>query len=93
MSVPGCFGPCSVLVSPPGPARLQTDVSTVEAAYKDLGGAAAQTPERNITTTTTVGDLLSGTQLVLRRGGTLLVMLAILAFGILLSHFLTQLLK
>lgn len=80
-------------MSPPGPARLQTDVSTVEGAGKDLGGAAAETPERIITTTTTVGDLLSGTQLVLRRGGTLLVMLAILAFGILLSYFLTQLLK
>uniref|UniRef100_A0A3B5K568 Multidrug and toxin extrusion protein n=1 Tax=Takifugu rubripes TaxID=31033 RepID=A0A3B5K568_TAKRU len=79
----------------PGPARRHTDVSTVDAACKDLEGAsaaAAQT-ERNVTTTTTVGDLLSGTQLVLRRGSALLVMLAIMAAGILLSHFLTPLLK
>ncbi|XP_011618367.1 multidrug and toxin extrusion protein 1-like [Takifugu rubripes] len=78
-----------------GPARRHTDVSTVDAACKDLEGAsaaAAQT-ERNVTTTTTVGDLLSGTQLVLRRGSALLVMLAIMAAGILLSHFLTPLLK
>lgn len=46
-----------------------------------------------MTTTTTVGDLLSVPQLVLRRGSTLLVMLAILAVGIVLSHFLTRLLK
>lgn len=86
-------------MSPPGSARHQTDVSTVDAAWKDLGGAsaaAAQTPEPNVTTTTTtttVGDLLSVTQLALRRGSTLLVMLAILAVGILVSHFLTHLLK
>lgn len=78
---------------PPGPAGRQADLSAVEAAYKDLGAAAAPMPERNITTTTTVGDLLSVPQLALRRGSTLLVMLAILAVGILLSHFLTPLLK
>uniref|UniRef100_A0A674PDR2 Multidrug and toxin extrusion protein n=1 Tax=Takifugu rubripes TaxID=31033 RepID=A0A674PDR2_TAKRU len=65
--------------------RLMSDLEGASAA-------AAQT-ERNVTTTTTVGDLLSGTQLVLRRGSALLVMLAIMAAGILLSHFLTPLLK
>lgn len=59
----------------------------------DLHGDGPPRPEQNISTTTTVGDILSGTQLVLRRGCTVLVMLAILAAGVLLSHFLTELLK
>ncbi|XP_007544758.1 multidrug and toxin extrusion protein 1-like [Poecilia latipinna] len=43
--------------------------------------------------TTTVGDVLSGTQLVLRRGLAVLVMFIILAAGIVASHFLTKMLK
>lgn len=44
-------------------------------------------------TATTVGDVLSVTQLVLRRGLTLLVMVVILVAGIVINPFLTSLLK
>ncbi|XP_054897702.1 multidrug and toxin extrusion protein 1-like [Poeciliopsis prolifica] len=43
--------------------------------------------------TTVVGDVLSGTQLVLWRGLAVLVMFVILAAGIVASHFLTEMLK
>ncbi|KAM4583743.1 multidrug and toxin extrusion protein 1-like [Odontesthes bonariensis] len=49
------------------------------------------TPNQN--KSTTVGDVLSVTQLVLRRGLTLLVMIVILAVGVVVSIFLTSLLK
>lgn len=67
----------------------------MEAACKELQGEPKEEPrpEALVSTTTTVGNILSGTQLVLRRGSTVLVMLLILATGILLSHFLTELLK
>ncbi|KAG7214501.1 hypothetical protein INR49_023013 [Caranx melampygus] len=45
------------------------------------------------TNTTTVGEVLSVTQLVLRRGLTLLVMVVILVAGVLVSDFLIMLLK
>ncbi|KAM4595385.1 multidrug and toxin extrusion protein 1-like [Fundulus diaphanus] len=50
-------------------------------------------PEPSKSTTTTVGDVLSVRQLVLRRGLVLLVMFFILAAGIVASHFLTRMLK
>lgn len=40
-----------------------------------------------------VGVVLSRTQLLLRRGSTLVLMMLVLAAGVLLSHFLTELLK
>uniref|UniRef100_A0A672YCP3 Multidrug and toxin extrusion protein n=1 Tax=Sphaeramia orbicularis TaxID=375764 RepID=A0A672YCP3_9TELE len=43
--------------------------------------------------TTTVGVVLSVTQLVLRRGLTLIVMILILVAGIIVNHFVTRLLK
>uniref|UniRef100_A0A8C2WQ51 Multidrug and toxin extrusion protein n=1 Tax=Cyclopterus lumpus TaxID=8103 RepID=A0A8C2WQ51_CYCLU len=48
---------------------------------------------QDISTTTTVGNILSIPQLVLRRGLALLLMVVILAAGTLANHFLTQLLK
>lgn len=83
----------------PGSAQHQDEVSVAEAACKDLRGDGpplgdAERPGQNISAaTTTVGDILSGTQLALRRGCALLVMLIVLAAGILLSHFLSKLLK
>lgn len=47
----------------------------------------------NTSTTTTVGDVLSVTQLVIRRGLALLVMVVILVAGVVLSDFLVKLLK
>uniref|UniRef100_A0A3Q3BBW7 Multidrug and toxin extrusion protein n=1 Tax=Kryptolebias marmoratus TaxID=37003 RepID=A0A3Q3BBW7_KRYMA len=47
----------------------------------------------NKSTTTTVGDVLSTRQLVLRRGLAVLIMLVVLAAGIVASFFLTRLLK
>ncbi|XP_053712305.1 multidrug and toxin extrusion protein 1-like [Synchiropus splendidus] len=52
-----------------------------------------QTPEQDKTTTTIVGDVLSVTQLVLRRGLAVFIMLLILAAGILSDAYLTKLLK
>lgn len=81
----------------PGSARNPDGLGTAEAGCPHLQGdgapAEAQRPEQNVSTTVTVGDVLSVSQLLLRRGGALLVMLLILAAGILLSHFLTKLLK
>ncbi|XP_043970991.1 multidrug and toxin extrusion protein 1-like isoform X1 [Gambusia affinis] len=50
-------------------------------------------PSEQSKPTTTVGDVLSGTQLVLRRGLAVLVMFIILAAGIVASHFLTKMLE
>ncbi|XP_042341679.1 multidrug and toxin extrusion protein 1-like [Plectropomus leopardus] len=49
--------------------------------------------DQNKTTTTTVGSVLSITQLVVRRGLALLLMVAILIAGIIISNFFTRLLK
>ncbi|XP_029003016.1 multidrug and toxin extrusion protein 1-like [Betta splendens] len=50
-------------------------------------------PDHNVSTTTTVGVVLPVKQLILRRGLALLLMVVILVVGILLSDFLTHLLK
>ncbi|XP_027874986.1 multidrug and toxin extrusion protein 1 [Xiphophorus couchianus] len=50
-------------------------------------------PSEQSKPTTAVGDVLSGTQLVLWRGLAVLVMFIILAAGIVASHFLTKMLK
>uniref|UniRef100_H3CG75 Multidrug and toxin extrusion protein n=1 Tax=Tetraodon nigroviridis TaxID=99883 RepID=H3CG75_TETNG len=79
----------------PSSAQNQDGLSTAEAGCSDLQGDAppteAQRPEQNVSPTLTVGNILSVSQLVLRRSCALLVMLIILAAGILLSHFVTKL--
>ncbi|CAJ1053285.1 multidrug and toxin extrusion protein 1-like [Xyrichtys novacula] len=52
-----------------------------------------QSPDQNTASATTVGDVLSITQLVLRRGFALLCMVTILVVGVLASEFLVKLLK
>ncbi|XP_074521634.1 multidrug and toxin extrusion protein 1-like [Halichoeres trimaculatus] len=74
----------------------QAEVSTTESVYEnaeDIRNSEAQIPEQNKSSNTTVGDVLSGTQLVLRRGSVLLLMLAILLVGVFASEFLIKLLK
>uniref|UniRef100_A0A668SJ31 Multidrug and toxin extrusion protein n=1 Tax=Oreochromis aureus TaxID=47969 RepID=A0A668SJ31_OREAU len=56
-------------------------------------GESAGVDHSKTTNTTTVGDVLSVSQLVLRRGLTILIMILILAAGIITNTLLTQLLK
>ncbi|XP_047433694.1 multidrug and toxin extrusion protein 1-like [Mugil cephalus] len=67
--------------------------SSCESAEQDHTYQEVHIHGQNTTTTTTVGDVLSVTQLVVRRGLTLLLMVAILAAGIIASTFLSKLLK
>lgn len=60
----------------------------VDHTYMEMGK-----PEQIKPTTTTVGEVLSVPQLVVRRGLTLLLMVVILAAGVVASNFLTRLLK
>ncbi|KAL3995894.1 thyrotropin subunit beta [Sarotherodon galilaeus] len=78
--------------------HIQTPISTIassgESAGVDHVYMEMQIPEESKTTnTTTVGDVLSVSQLVLRRGLTILIMILILAAGIITNILLTQLLK
>lgn len=50
-------------------------------------------PDHNVSTTTTVGDVLSVKQLVIRRGLALLLMVVVLVAGIVLNDVFTRLLK
>ncbi|XP_015243669.1 PREDICTED: multidrug and toxin extrusion protein 1 [Cyprinodon variegatus] len=59
-----------------------------ENAYQEV-----HPPEQSKATTTTVGDLLSVKQLVLRRGLAVLIMFIVLAVGILVSRFFTNMFK
>ncbi|KAM9314780.1 multidrug and toxin extrusion protein 1-like [Pholidichthys leucotaenia] len=68
-------------------------VSGCENAEENHTYEDVHTSEQNAPTTTTVGDVLSVTQLVLRRGFTLLVMIVILVAGILINVFVTKMLK
>ncbi|KAM9314779.1 multidrug and toxin extrusion protein 1-like [Pholidichthys leucotaenia] len=68
-------------------------VSGCENAEEDHDNMHTSEQNATTTTTTTVGDVLSVTQLVLRRGFTLLVMIFILAAGIIINEFVTKLLK
>ncbi|KAM9857660.1 multidrug and toxin extrusion protein 1-like [Aulostomus maculatus] len=61
--------------------------SSCESAEKDQ-----EVPDQATSATTTVGDVLSVTQLVLRRGLTLVAMVVVLVAGILANHFLMTLL-
>ncbi|XP_054635102.1 multidrug and toxin extrusion protein 1-like isoform X2 [Dunckerocampus dactyliophorus] len=65
--------------------------SSCESAAEDH--APQEIPDQRNVAATIVGDVLSGTQLLLRRGLTLLIMVVILVVGILTSDFLTGLLK
>ncbi|XP_041838392.1 multidrug and toxin extrusion protein 1-like [Melanotaenia boesemani] len=73
----------------------QTQVSVTASGFdeEDHTYQEAPVPAQNKSSTTTVGDVLSVPQLVLRRGLTLLVMIITLAIGIVASIFLTDLLK
>uniref|UniRef100_A0A3Q3WIK2 Multidrug and toxin extrusion protein n=1 Tax=Mola mola TaxID=94237 RepID=A0A3Q3WIK2_MOLML len=72
--------------------QVSTTAPSCEGA-EDHSSQEIDVPEQSKSTTTTVGEVLSVTQLVLRRGFTLLVMVTILIAGILASSFLTKLLK
>ena len=72
------------------PDQTQTQVETptdVEGISKAESGKEAEVQ------VVIVGDVLSNTQLVLRRGGAIFVMLLILAAGILINEILTGLLR
>uniref|UniRef100_UPI0037E978D9 multidrug and toxin extrusion protein 1-like n=1 Tax=Semicossyphus pulcher TaxID=241346 RepID=UPI0037E978D9 len=75
----------------------QAQVSASETIYEsvddDHKDPEVHSPGQNKSTTTTVGDVLSVTQLVLRRGLTLLLMVVILVIGVFASEFLIKLLK
>lgn len=62
-------------------------------AEEDDGDLDVLGSDSEFTTTTTVGDVLSVKQLVLRRGTTLLIMLVILVAGIVCSNLIVKLFK
>ncbi|XP_038570314.1 multidrug and toxin extrusion protein 1-like [Micropterus salmoides] len=74
-------------------AQVNITASSCEAAEEDYTCQEMQIPGQNISTTTTVGDVLSITQLVLRRGLSLLLMIGILVAGVVASNVLVRLLK
>ncbi|GLD61059.1 multidrug and toxin extrusion protein 1-like protein [Lates japonicus] len=74
-------------------AQVSTTASSCESAEEDHTYQEVHGPNQGKSTTTTVGDVLSVTQLVLRRGSALLVMVVILVAGIFASNFLIRLLK
>ncbi|XP_041789745.1 multidrug and toxin extrusion protein 1-like [Chelmon rostratus] len=73
--------------------RMDSTDSNQNQAEEDHTYQEVRIPDQNKSTTTTVGDTLSVTQLVLRRGLAVLVMVVILIAGILASNFFTSLLK
>lgn len=86
----------SLQLSDPSHKQAQTSAtaSSCESADDDRTYTEVCDPgQGQSTTTTTVGEVLSVTQLVLRRGLTLLVMVVLLIAGVLVSDFLTVLLK
>uniref|UniRef100_A0A3P9C015 Multidrug and toxin extrusion protein n=1 Tax=Maylandia zebra TaxID=106582 RepID=A0A3P9C015_9CICH len=79
-------------------AAEETPISTIgssgESAGVDHVYMEVQIPEESQTTnTTTVGDVLSVSQLVVRRGLAILIMILILAAGVITNTVLTPLLK
>ncbi|XP_051241998.1 multidrug and toxin extrusion protein 1-like [Dicentrarchus labrax] len=74
-------------------AQISTITSSCVTAEEDYTYQEVHIADQNKSTTTTVGDVLSITQLVLRRGLTLLLMVVILVAGIFISDFLVKLLK
>uniref|UniRef100_A0A8D0CZ19 Multidrug and toxin extrusion protein n=1 Tax=Sander lucioperca TaxID=283035 RepID=A0A8D0CZ19_SANLU len=86
-----------VLSKPPDSNQNQYPVNTTassgEIAEVDHTYQEAHIADQTKSTTTTVGNVLSITQLVLRRGLILLLMVIILIAGIIADIFLTRLLK
>ncbi|XP_037328646.2 multidrug and toxin extrusion protein 1-like [Pungitius pungitius] len=76
-----------------GNADTYQNQATPSSAEEDNTNEELPSPGQNVPNTTTVGDILSKTQLVLRRGLTLLIMVLILLAGIFASNLLTRLLK
>ncbi|XP_062243349.1 multidrug and toxin extrusion protein 1-like [Platichthys flesus] len=80
----------------PNPNQVQV-VSTIESSCESTEEGnpyeEVHDPNQSRYTTTTVGNVLSVTQLVLRRGLALIVMVVILIVGIIASYFLNKLLK
>ncbi|XP_023258306.1 multidrug and toxin extrusion protein 1-like [Seriola lalandi dorsalis] len=74
-------------------AQVSTTASGCEGTEEDHTYQEVHGPGQNKSTNTTVGDVLSVTQLVLRRGLTLLAMVVILVAGIFAYSFLIKLLK
>ncbi|XP_039652245.1 multidrug and toxin extrusion protein 1-like [Perca fluviatilis] len=73
--------------------QVSATASSGEIAEVDHAYQEAHIADQNKSTTTTVGNVLSITQLVLRRGLILLLMVIILVAGIIADIFLTRLLK
>lgn len=73
-------------------AQVSATASSCESAEEDHTYQEAVGACQSRTATATVGDVLSVTQLVLRRGLTLLLMVVILVAGIFANTFLTRLL-
>ncbi|TDH16407.1 hypothetical protein EPR50_G00020460 [Perca flavescens] len=73
--------------------QVSTTASSGEIAEVDHAYQEAHIADQNKSTTTTVGNVLSVTQLVLWRGLILLLMVIILVAGIIADIFLTRLLK
>ncbi|XP_041641533.1 multidrug and toxin extrusion protein 1-like [Cheilinus undulatus] len=74
----------------------QAEGSATESTYENAEGdkdPEGHIPDQNKSTTTTVGNVLSVTQLVLRRGFTLFFMIVLLVVGVFASEFLIKLLK
>ncbi|KAM4750166.1 multidrug and toxin extrusion protein 1-like [Anableps anableps] len=70
--------------------QIQVGFTTTRGTYEE-GGVIQSTGQRAITTTTTIGDVLSVKQLVLRRGLTLLIMIIILVVGVISSNLMVPL--
>uniref|UniRef100_A0A3Q2QGA4 Uncharacterized protein n=1 Tax=Fundulus heteroclitus TaxID=8078 RepID=A0A3Q2QGA4_FUNHE len=83
-----CSPACGLVLSSPENGCVESHHDEEAHTYQEI-----HPPEPSKSTTTTVGDVLSVRQLVLRRGLVLLVMFFILAAGIVASHFLTRMLK
>ncbi|KAL6110613.1 slc47a2 [Pungitius sinensis] len=76
-----------------GNADTYQNQATPSSAEEDNTNEELPSPGQNVPNTTTVDDILSKTQLVLRRGLTLLIMVLILIAGIFANNLLTRLLK
>lgn len=73
--------------------QVSNSPSSCERLEEEHTYQEVDTPGQSKSTTTTVGDVLSVTQLVLRRGFTLLLMVIILVAGVIASEFLSHLFK
>ncbi|XP_027138265.1 LOW QUALITY PROTEIN: multidrug and toxin extrusion protein 1 [Larimichthys crocea] len=72
-------------------AQISTISSSCVTADEESAYQEVQISDQNVPTTTTVGDVLSVKQLVVRRGLALLIMILILVVGIFANHFLVRL--